>query len=185
VSTFDLDTLIDACRVAIADPTPTAAVRDALTEALQHDVAAALPATRAELVELHASPGLTIMKAVWTPGMTLPPHNHLMWAVIGVYGGTEENHFFRREDLGIATSGGSTLVEGDVAVLGSNVIHAVTNPRAHHFTGAIHIYGGDFMHKPRSVWPGEPPTEQAATGETMRVYFDEANADAAPTSDGG
>ena len=44
--TFDLDTLIDACRVAIAETTPTAAVRDALQEALHHDVASALPATR-------------------------------------------------------------------------------------------------------------------------------------------
>jgi predicted metal-dependent enzyme (double-stranded beta helix superfamily) len=184
VTTFDLDTLIDACRVAIAEPTPTAAVREVLEAALHSDVASALPVTRAELVELHASDGLTIMKAVWTPGMALPPHNHLMWAVIGVYGGTEENHFYRREDQHLAASGGSTLVEGDVAVLGSNVIHAVTNPRAHHFTAAIHIYGGDFMHKPRSVWPGEPPTEQPATGTTMRVYFDEANAVAPPGTGG-
>jgi predicted metal-dependent enzyme (double-stranded beta helix superfamily) len=152
-------------------------VRDLLERALHDadDVAAALPATRAELEALHSSAELTVMKAVWAPGMTLPPHNHLMWAVIGVYGGTEENHFFRRADGGLTSSGGKSLASGDVAVLGRDVIHAVANPRTHHYTGAIHVYGGDFLNERRSVWPGEPPEEQPATYETMRAYFEQAN----------
>ena len=28
--------------------------------------------------------------------MTIMPHNHLMWAVIGVYSGREDNIFWRR-----------------------------------------------------------------------------------------
>jgi predicted metal-dependent enzyme (double-stranded beta helix superfamily) len=30
-----------------------------------------------------------------TPGMTLGPHDHCMWAAIGVYTGGEDNTFFR------------------------------------------------------------------------------------------
>ncbi len=176
MSTFDLDAFVEACREAAADPTPTKAVSDVLERALRSDdVAAALPATRAELHELFSSEGLTVMKAVWSPRLTLPPHNHLMWVVIGVYCGTEENRFFRRVDRGLAASGGRSLSVGDVAVLGRDVIHSVANPRTHQLTGAIHVYGGDFLREPRSVWPGEPPVEQPATGETMRAYFEQAN----------
>lgn len=182
--TFDLDAFIDACRAAAATPDPTAAVKEVLAGAVRAPagVAACLPATRAELSVLHASTGLTIMKAVWTPAMTLPPHNHRMWGVIGVYGGIEENHFFRRRASGgIEASGGRDLEAGEVALLGREVIHSVANPRRHQLTAAIHVYGGDFMHEPRSVWPGEPPTEQPATGATMQGYFERANAD--PGSD--
>lgn len=176
MQTFDLDAFLDACRAAAATSSPTTAVRDVLERALRsEDVAAALPAAGAELHELFSSGGLTVMKAVWSPGMTLPPHNHLMWAVIGVYGGTEENRYFERVGGGLAASGGASLSAGDVAILGPDVIHSVANPRAHELTGAIHVYGGDFLREPRSVWAGEPPREQPATGDTMRAYFDEAN----------
>jgi predicted metal-dependent enzyme (double-stranded beta helix superfamily) len=176
MSSFDLEAFVQACRAAAAAPTPTAAVRDLLERTLGNDdVAAALPATRAELEELFCSDGLTVMKAVWTPGMTLPPHNHRMWAVIGVYGGTEDNRFFRRADGGLTASGGTSLSAGDVGVLGSDAIHSVANPKTHQLTAAIHVYGGDFMHEPRSVWDGDPPEELPATGETMRGYFERAN----------
>jgi predicted metal-dependent enzyme (double-stranded beta helix superfamily) len=60
---------------------------------------------------------------------------------------------------------------GDVGMFGSEVIHSVDNPLSHEYTGAIHVYGGDFLNEPRSVWLGEPPTEQPATGATMQRFF--------------
>jgi predicted metal-dependent enzyme (double-stranded beta helix superfamily) len=174
---FDLDDFVTSCRSAVAMEDPTAAVKELLERAVHapSDVDAALPTTRAELAVLYESDDLTIMKAVWSPKMTLPPHNHRMWAVIGVYGGLEENHYFRRHDERLDAAGGRDLAAGEVAILGREVIHAVANPRQHSFTGAIHVYGGDFMHQPRSVWPGDPPTEEPATGATMQQYFERAN----------
>ena len=187
MTTLDLDAFLEDCRVAVAGDRPTAAIRELLERTLRGadgSVAAALPATRAELQELYSSSELTVIKAVWAPGMAIPPHNHLMWAVIGVYGGTEENRFFRRAEDGLQSSGGRSLAAGDVTVLGRDVIHAVANPRTHHYTAAIHVYGGDFMREPRSVWPGDPPVEQPATGATMRVYFERANELDPPDADG-
>ena len=115
------------------------------------------------------------MKAVWSPGMTLPPHNHLMWAVIGVYGGTEENRFFGRADGGLAASGGASIATGRGHRPRPRRDPRRREPAHAPLTGAIHVYGGDFLREPRSVWPGEPPVEQPATGETMRAYFDQAN----------
>ena len=174
---FDLDTFVEECRAALGESEPLLAIKAVLTRAVAApaEVQAALPATCAELAVLHSSAELTVMKAVWAPRMALPPHNHLMWGALGVYGGKEDNRFFRRDGDALSQVGGKEMDEGDVALLGADVIHSVTNPRTQAFTSAIHVYGGDFMHKQRSVWPGSPPAEQPATGETMQRYFTEAN----------
>ena len=129
----------------------------------------------AELGVLHASSELTIMKAIWSPGMKLPPHNHRIWNAIGGLRRDRGEPLLparRRRHRGV---GGKDLAAGDVTQLGRDIIHSVINPRPHEYTGAIHIYGGDFMHEPRSVWPGDPPPEEPATGETMQGYFERVN----------
>src|SRR5690606_30869597 len=45
---------------------------------------------RAMIEKLHVSSELTIINVVWAPKMTLLPHNHNVWAVIGVYAGRED-----------------------------------------------------------------------------------------------
>jgi predicted metal-dependent enzyme (double-stranded beta helix superfamily) len=44
---------------------------------------------------LYSSADLTILNVVWGPRMTIMPHNHRMWAVIGIYTGREDNIFWR------------------------------------------------------------------------------------------
>src|SRR5205823_6645704 len=158
---FDVDAFIADCVTASRETEPRHAVKEVLTEAMArpNDVAAALPPERAELVRLHVSPELTILKVVWSPGMTLGPHDHRMWASIGIYSGGEDNGFYRRAGSGLVASGGRELRPRDVCLLGDDVVHAVTNPTTQH-AGAIHIYGGDFFATPRSEWVGEPPEEQ-------------------------
>ena len=51
---------------------------------------------RSELQTLHRSADLTILNVIWAPRMTIMPHNHTMWAVIGIYTGREDNIFWRR-----------------------------------------------------------------------------------------
>lgn len=178
---FDVDAFIAECQVALHDAEPRLAVKEVLSRALSDPgpVAAALPVTKAELTPLYASPELTVLKVAWAPGMSLPPHDHLMWAVIGIYGGDEDNAFYRRTPEGIVLSGGKQLTTSDTAVLGDNTIHAVTNPRRHEYTGAIHVYGGDFLNKPRSIWDAETLEEQPATGDRFQRLFEAANAAAA------
>lgn len=72
----------------------------------------------------------------------LAPHDHGMWAAIGLYGGREDNHFYRRDAEGrIAPAGGRTMLPTDVAGLGPDIVHRVVNPTKE-WTGAIHVYGG-------------------------------------------
>ena len=74
-----------------------------------------------------------------------------MWAVIGIYGGRENNAFYRRSENGLIELGAKTLDTKDVIPLGEAVIHSVTNP-LEQITAAIHVYGGDFFATPRSEW---------------------------------
>ena len=80
--------------------------------------------------------------------MTITPHDHRMWAVIGLYTGREDNIFWRRikgDPQGqVEAAGARALCVGDAEPLGQNVIHSVTNPIPR-LTGAIHVYGGDFF----------------------------------------
>src|SRR5688500_18085631 len=104
--------------------------------------------------------------------MTIYPHNHRMWAVIGVYTGREDNIFWRqRPGAGrgkVEAAGAQALCEGDAVPLGPDIIHSVTNPIPR-LTAAIHVYGGDFFGAERSEWgPGN------SGGRTLRLAEDDA-----------
>jgi predicted metal-dependent enzyme (double-stranded beta helix superfamily) len=106
--------------------------------------------------------------------MSFGPHDHRMWAAIGIYSGGEDNSFFRRDGDTLTPSGGKRLEPRDVALLGGDTIHAVTNPTAE-FAGAIHVYGGDLFATDRSEWRGDPYREQPYDSEYVLRYFEEAN----------
>lgn len=175
---FDVDRFIADCVAARGETNAILAVKEVVDRALSDPaaVAEALPATTAEFAPLYTSPDLTILKFVWGPSMTIPPHDHLMWAVNGIYGGTEDNVFFRRTEDGLVESGSKRLGAAESVMLGPDVVHAVTNPHARACTGSIHVYGGDFIRKPRSMWNPETGEEYAADGETVRRLFEAAAA---------
>ena len=74
---------------------------------------------------------------------------------------------------GLEAAGGKSIETSGVALLDSSIIHAVTNPLGQ-FTGAIHVYGGDFFATPRSEWPSGRE-ECAFDVERAQRVFAEAN----------
>ena len=102
------------------------------------------------------------------------PHNHRMWALIGIYTGREDNILWRREEGSIRARGVNVMFPGDVAALGPEAIHSVTNP-LDRFTGGIHIYGGDFFATPRSQWNQETLAEEPSDGAIIRAMFESEN----------
>ncbi len=176
---FDIDTFIDRCQSCLAETEPRRAIRETLTEAVQDatSVAAAMQPRAAGLTLLHRSEELTVVHVVWAPGMELFAHDHRMWACIGIYTGREDNSFFRRATdarSGLTGSGGKTLDEGDVVLLGDDTIHAVTNPLGT-LTGALHVYGGDFVAQPRSQWLPPDLDEEPYDSEVVNRAFADAN----------
>jgi predicted metal-dependent enzyme (double-stranded beta helix superfamily) len=169
------DELVAGCLDAIGEQDPHGAVREVLEQAVANRrLLAAFGKPTAGLNVLYNASGLTVLNVVWPPLFSLYPHDHRMWAAICIYSGREDNAFYRRCDESIVQSGGKELLEGDVQLLGDEVIHSVHNP-ARSYTGAIHVYGGDFIAKPRSQWDAETLEEQAYNLETVRREFELAD----------
>ena len=178
---FDLDQFVADCRAAYTEDPSHKAVREVVARAVSApgDVLNGLGAPeRAEVQRLYHADDFTILNVIWGPHMTLMPHNHEMWAVIGVYSGREDNIFWRRIKDGeggkIEAAGAEALEEGDAFPLGRDIIHSVTNP-VRRLTGAIHVYGGDFFGKDRSEWdPGTLLEGRYDVEKNMRL-FEESN----------
>ena len=185
---MDRDELVSRCIAASEEAEPRIAVKEVLEGAVCEIPEEVGKPASGWLDIWHLSPTLTVLNAVWPPGMTLYPHDHRMWAAIGIYGGHEVNTFYRRREGRLLASGGKELRDTDVVLLGDNTIHAVHNP-LRRYTGAIHVYGGDFVNTARSQWDPETLIEEPYDLAAVRASFDaaeqayqEASALATPTT---
>jgi len=175
---FEVEQLIDDCKHALNEDGGTKAVREIAAQAVSKPaelIDALGEPQQAKVGKLYHSQELTILNLVWAPYMTLQPHNHNMWAVIGIYTGAEDNIFWRRTPQGIEAAGARALRAGDATPLGRDIIHSVTNPTPR-FTDALHIYGGDFFNEARSEWDPDTLSEQPYDAEKTLRRFSEANA---------
>jgi predicted metal-dependent enzyme (double-stranded beta helix superfamily) len=177
---FDLDRLIADCHEAVAADPSHKGVREVVARAVS-DPAAVVTGLgeprRAEVQRLYSSEELTILNVVWGPRMTIMPHNHLMWAVIGIYTGREDNIWWRRlpdDRRRIEAAGARSLGARGAEPLGRDIIHSVTNPLSR-LTGAIHVYGGDFFAVARSEWDPETLLEREYDVEKNMRLFEAAN----------
>jgi predicted metal-dependent enzyme (double-stranded beta helix superfamily) len=173
---FDKDRFIQDCIDAV--PGGQQAMREVVTEAVADGAAIVAELGEPEhagITALYRSPELTILNFAWAPCMSLMPHNHQMYAVIGIYSGREDNVFWRRNETSIEAAGAKSLGTGDVATLGSNIIHSVLNPIGK-MTTAIHVYGGDFFEpdEPRSEWDHETLEEEPWDIDRVKLLFQQA-----------
>jgi len=170
---MDIDRFIQDCVQANQESDSQAAVLEVLqrTVSTPRSVLTALGEPSAAGINvLYRSETLTVFAATWTPQMNLMPHNHLMWANIGIYAGREDNILWQRTPGQIEAYGAKALFEGQATGLPDTVIHSVTNPLLR-FTGGIHIYGGDFFDTTRSQWNPETLEEEPSDGAVIREMF--------------
>ena len=174
---FDVDEFVASCRAALAEGQAALAVKEVVERAIARpseiDEALGSP-ERGGIVTLHRSPELTVLQVLWPPLVNLYPHEHRMWAANGIYGGREDNTFYRRVPGGIVASGGKELDAGQSALLGSDAVHSVVNPRIS-YTAAIHVYGGDYFATARSEWDPTTFTEQPFDVEHLKRVLAEAD----------
>ncbi len=178
---FDVDNFVADCKSAMAQDGAHKAVAE-LVERAVSDPASVLAGLgepqRAGVNKIYADENLTILNLVWGPRMVLMPHNHKMWAAIGIYTGREDNIFWRRlpdDDQGkLRAAGVRSLEPKEVAALGPDAIHSVTNPVSR-LTGALHVYGGNFFETPRSEWDPETLHEGVYDVAKNLRLFEESN----------
>ncbi|HET9404921.1 MAG TPA: cysteine dioxygenase family protein [Burkholderiales bacterium] len=175
---FDQERFIEDCRAAIRGKDSQNVIRELVARAVSEPAQLMRvigEPKRAGVETIYKADNLTILNLCWGPGMVFKPHDHHMWAVIGIYTGREENTFFRRAERGLTRHGTKELNAGDVTPLGAAIIHAVTNP-LDRITGAIHVYGGDFFAVQRSEWDPRTFEEQPYDMKDTLRAFEESNA---------
>jgi len=174
---FDQEQFVEDCKAAQAGDSSHKAVREVVARAVS-DPAAVITGlgepTAGGVHKLHNTDELTIINVIWGPQMVLKPHNHNMWAVIGLYTGREDNIFWRRlpddADGCIEAAGAIAMMEKEAHPLGPDIIHSVTNPIPR-LSGAIHVYGGNFFEEPRSEWdPGDLNEHPYDVEATLRKF---------------
>jgi 3-mercaptopropionate dioxygenase len=101
------------------------------------------------LLHLPHDKAYSIIGGVWKPGQTTPIHDHLTWALVGVYSGQERETLYRRTDdktdpryAKLEKLSERVNTNGHVTVLNHNGIHKVDNVSPEP-TQSIHVYGRD------------------------------------------
>ena len=132
---FDIDRFVADCRAALAERS-SEAIRDVVRRAVAEPDDPESPGRTERRQRRRGVPGRGPDYPecrLGRPPMTLP-HNHDYRAIIGMYGGGEDNIFWRRltEDAKgrVEAAGAKSLRLGDVAVLGRDIIHSVATRSA-------------------------------------------------------
>jgi predicted metal-dependent enzyme (double-stranded beta helix superfamily) len=175
---FDLERFIDDVRHAHRAGAGQAGVHELVARAVSTPASVLKglgEPTGAGIFKLYHDSELTILNIVWAPLMVLLPHNHTMWATIGIYTGREDNILWRSTDGHVTACGGKSLCERDVFSLNEDAVHSVVNP-IERLTAAIHVYGGDFFAPGRSEWDPETLTERPFDTDRNLQRFHDADA---------
>jgi len=152
--TFDPDAFATSCRTALLDDDPIAAVTEIVRTAVVDGAAidAALGVENASYPSaIYDSDDLTVQRITWWPGYRSLPHEHRMWAVVGVYDGVEVNRVFARTATGLEPVGMHDVDAGHVIALDESAVHSVENPLRTR-TAGLHVYGGPILTNERSAW---------------------------------
>jgi predicted metal-dependent enzyme (double-stranded beta helix superfamily) len=174
---FDVDELVSECRAALQEAKPALAVKEVVERAVADPATArAFTPDRSEFNVLHRADDLTVLHIGLAPSLGSVPHDHRMWAVVGIIDGQEDNTFFRRAPDELVTSGGRSLQNRDVLVMGDDTIHAIRNPKTH-YVSALHVYGGDLIGAERSEWDRAGKVEQAYDHVRFTRVFDSVRAE--------
>lgn len=96
--------------------------------------------------------------AIWLPGQSTPIHDHLTWAIVGLYDGEERESVYRRTDdcsnpkvaeLELASE--KINRRGHITVLGKAGIHRIDNVSGSP-SKSIHVYGIDIGNEERHCY---------------------------------
>ena len=151
---FDSAEFVRAVQSAAASSDPINAVQEVVAGEIV-DGAAIDSVLGTELKPEHetliSSEDLTIQRIIWLPGFGGSPHEHRMWAVVGVYAGEEVNRLYERSADGLTECGTCVVPEREVFLLDADAIHSVENPDRT-WTAGLHVYGGDIVNVERSAW---------------------------------
>src|SRR6188472_1684734 len=100
---FDRDEFVTECRAALVESDVAAAVAEVVRRQVVEGAAIddAFVGVGSGPFTLYSSAELTVQRITWSPGFVGAPHDHRMWATVGVYWGAERNRLHRRTSAGL------------------------------------------------------------------------------------
>jgi len=170
---FDIDRFVAGCREAVdAGGGPNSVrnlVEDAIADPAAMKAAIGERSSSTSLADavLHQSDDLCVLAVSIPPGFVSAAHDHTIWATIGIYEGQEDNAFYEQGDGTLREKNARSIHAGETCVLGPDVIHAIANPLDVRMNG-IHVYGGNLMSVPRSMW--RPKTFEREAYDPARFF---------------
>ena len=124
---LQIERFIDECQVAVKGSNALSAVNELVAQVVSTPVQVlrALGEPECSGVQtIYKANDLTILHVCWGPRMEFHPHDHRMWAVIGIYGGCEQNTFYRRSKAGLTKHGTKELNAKNAIALGDTISSA-------------------------------------------------------------
>jgi len=162
---FSLDAFVALARDAARRGDPLAALDALMAETFADPavLASAIPDFPEAEVNLFEDETVSIWHERFLPTEILPPHNHAMPAVIGVYNGRERNVLYRPCAHGMACCGTLELGPGDTYVFGADDVHTVQALNGAPSLG-LHVYLGPLTQVDRHVYDWDDLAPMPMTG---------------------
>ncbi len=167
---FSLDDFVAEARAAAAAPDPLGAVERLMARVLADPdaVADGVPQMAQDEVLLFEDETISVWHERFLPDEILPPHEHRMPVVLGVYRGRERNTLWRRVDERLYPAGRLELAAGEYQVLGADAIHAVQALDGAPSLG-LHVYLGALTSVRRHLFDWDSGAPVAMTDETFEA----------------
>ena len=168
MSTFNLDSFLNTLCVASRQSDAKTQVLTLMKQTFNHyeHIAENMPEFPEDETLLREEETITIWHWRAQPNMIVPPHNHHIVAIIGIYKGIEENHFHLQQAGKLIHQTTQSIKAGEVFAVDPESIHSVQTVKDNP-SSALHIYLGNLRTTERSLFDWE-------TGEafpfTMETY---------------
>lgn len=151
---FDLNELIEELKIASQSATPKPDVKAIMDRVFDdpNTIRQHIPHFEEDEINLYEDNVISIWVCRFMPGTPIPPHDHQMSAMIGLYAGIERNRFFKLETKDkIVETGHVDMKPGDVLNIAPTAIHAVECVGNEPSCG-IHVYFGPLQTIDRSLY---------------------------------
>ncbi|MDC1213347.1 hypothetical protein N8000_02570 [Rhodospirillales bacterium] len=168
-SPFNLDELVETIKVARREEDPVTRIKFIMDEAFKEPAAilAGMPSFEKDETTLFEDDRISIWNCRFNPGTPIPPHDHQMSAIIGIYAGIERNCFYKLQTPDKLSSSGHTDMEpGRVLKIAPTAIHSVECISEEPSCG-IHVYFGPLTKIDRSLFDLKTETRMKFTDEAF------------------
>ncbi len=168
-SFFNLDEFVETLKAIRHDPESLMRVMHIMDKVFNdpHSIRDGMPSFKKDETTLFEDDRISIWHCRFNPGTPIPPHDHQMSAIIGLYAGVERNSFYKVDHQEKLSSSGYTDIRpGHILKIAPSAIHSVECISEEPSCG-IHVYLGPLTKVDRSLYDLTTGTRMKFTDEAF------------------